>query len=165
MESITAWETIALFHKRMTTVKELGVLDHGLYYLVVILLKDLLKGDTINICGQKRQFFLDVYSMTASDTIYRYLLFNILRESVYIRKWRKWAKIFIREYERNVDIVLDSEVKCAPKMLYATSFLIEGIQSIDEEEEYIDSSKIGETFAIEDMLAAVESHINKSQEE
>jgi hypothetical protein len=164
MESLTAWETFALFHKRMTTVKELGVLDHGLYYLVVILLKDLLKGDTINICGQKRLFFLDVYSMTASNTIYRYLLYNVLKESVYIRKWKKWAKILIREYERNVDVILDSEVKCAPKIIDSANYLIEGIQSIDDEEEYIELTKIGETFVIEDMLASVESHIKDSQE-
>ena len=164
MDTLTLRERYRIYMNRRSMGTNCGVLDGGIYYLVAIVLKDLLQADIININGKKRGFLEDMFMATKGNTLYRYLLQNICENSFYIEKWKKWVRFFVREYQRNVDVIISSECKHSDDIIGYYPELLDCIRGVDEEEEYIDKNQLSETFNISEMILAVQRFVSQSQE-
>jgi len=164
MDVLTLREKYKLYISRRSMGTNCGVLDKGIYYLVAIVLKDLLKADVININGKKRCFLEDMFMATNGNTVYRFLLQNIIEKSIYLFKWKKWVRFFIHEYQRNVDVIIESECKHADDIIRYYPELLDCVRGVDEEEEYIDKVQLSKTFNISEMIPAVQRFVSQSQE-
>ena len=164
MDVFTLKERFRIFMNRRSMGTNCGVLDQGIYYLIVIVLKDILEGDVINIIKKKRDFLKEMFLATNNNTIYRYLLQKIIENGCYIKKWKKWVKFFVHEYQQNVDIILGTEFKHADDVILYQTELLECIRCVDEEEEYINKDQLSNTLNITEMMPAVQRFVSQSQE-
>jgi len=164
MESFTFRELYRNDANRKSMGVDIGVLDQGIYYLVAIISKDLIESKVININKRRRDFLKDMHLATIGNTLYQYLLENIVETSCSIKSWQKWVKKFIREYQRNMDVIISSEMECVDDIIAYYPELLECIRGVDEEENYLDKTQITKTFSIGEMLPAVTRFISQSQE-
>lgn len=165
MESFTFRELYRNDANRKSMGVDIGVLDQGIYYLVAIISKDLIASNVININKKRRDFLQDMHLATNGNTLYQYLLENIVDTSCSIKSWQKWVKKFIREYQRNMDVIVSSELEYADNIIAYYPELLECIRCVDEEEDYLNTTQITKTFSIKEMLPAVERFVSQSQEE
>ena len=165
MDIFTLRELYQIDSNRRSMGVDIGVLDQGIYYLVAIILKELVRSNVININKKRRDFLQDMLMATNGDTLYRYLLQNIVETSCSIKKWNKWANKFVFEYQRNMDLIVSSELKRADDIINYYPELLDCIQGVDEDEDYIDTTQISKTFSVEEMIPAVERFVSQSQED
>nr|QBK92176.1 MAG: hypothetical protein LCPAC304_05230 [Pithovirus LCPAC304] len=155
METLTLCERGKIVWNKSVLGVDCGVLDQGIYYLVAIVLKDHIEGKYIVINGEKRAFLTLMLENTNNETLYKYLLQKIVTTSCTCRKWKKWVRFFLHEYQCNVDVIIGTEMKCATEILEYYPELLGCVQGIDLEEDYIDFEQLGETFQIVEMVGAV----------
>ena len=157
MEKLAFLEKRKILSKRKSLGTNIGVLDRGLYYLTAIVLKDIDMSGFIIINKQRRDFLDVIYKLTTTPSIYKYLLGKIRTTYTTIGKWKKWVNAFLGEYQRNIDIIITSEVDYAVNILDYQRELITGICMYDAEEEYVDMIQLQNAFDIKEMIDAIES--------
>lgn len=163
METLTLRERYLMERNKLFGF-DLGVMDHGLYYLTAIVLKDHVEGDYVVINGTKRKFLQTIENYVTTDTYFKFLLKKIIERSTGVRGWKKWVREFLREYRRHCDFIIGSEMKFTNDILSNYDELITIIQGVDREEEFTTLEELYETFQIEEMIDAVLS-VDTSLEE
>lgn len=154
-QCLTFSEKRKLSSKRKSLGTDIGVFDRGVYYLTAIVLKDITIGDYVVINRKRRMALQKFYEMSIGNSFYKYLLGNIINTYTTLHKWRKWTDMFLRYYEREIDIILTTEAEHANDVLEYQDELLEGIDVCDLEEEYIDYHDVEKAFNIGEMVEAV----------
>jgi hypothetical protein len=138
-----------------------GLYDCGVYYLVAIVLKNTLNSGCVNLTRHKRTFLKKMSRrLQVKDFPLRYLLQCIMDASLYLEKWKRWVAVFMYEYEKTFDFILDSEHQQAHLVLLHRRSLLDIIRCVDETEEYEDIKSATSAFKIGEML---EASINASK--